>query len=479
MGQAGASAFSNHAQMTGNPASGIVTMPNGMPNYSQHEGMTTAPRHEGLGSVGSVGSVAMNMDGLAVTNFNGVTADGLAATRIQGHQVDGLESCSSVRTRINGFNSDGFAMAHQDCHGYDGSLGYDARAAPATHFSTQTADSVHAGGVYADCPRRFSIESDGVRDEDLHGLIGVEVPVLPQKQAAPKSLAHTVTSMRTGFVPQGYHVGAGDLCTTQEASSTYRDSPQSLDTTTVATNAYIPRSHVGQVPQPRSNNAPSQMHSTQQGRDLQGNANNFVPSTGSSNIAAPAAAFQPQGQHLQMQPHSTNTASGNTPGKPPLTQLPTSASEGQQRASWAVGSVLEVFSATAQKWHVASIVQAARSDGPDVLTVQFLRNGEPQMKQIYRTDAYLAVLGAHTEGEIPPGFQLQPSQSRPGQFVYLDTATSKKYSSAELAWKLHFERLLKSSPHGNAPRTGHHPCAQRASATSMTPYGPAPSIACK
>ena len=38
----------------------------------------------------------------------------------------------------------------------------------------------------------------------------------------------------------------------------------------------------------------------------------------------------------------------------------------------------------------------------------------------YRTDKALAVLGAHTFSELPPGFETRASQSKPGQLVYLD-----------------------------------------------------------
>jgi len=172
--------------------------------------------------------------------------------------------------------------------------------------------------------------------------------------------------------------------------------------------------------------------------------------------------------------------------------LPTSAqqtvasrSDAELRNAWAVGSILDVFSASGQRWHVATIVQVARGNGPDVLTVQFHRGGEPQMKQIFRSDAYLDVVGARTTGEVPPGFQTIASRSRPGQLVYLDTTTSKKYSTVELAWQLHFERLLQSHGpplddtldciHGGA----HGARRQLPHNAPMTAYGPAPTaVAC-
>lgn len=58
----------------------------------------------------------------------------------------------------------------------------------------------------------------------------------------------------------------------------------------------------------------------------------------------------------------------------------------------------------------------------------------------------MAPLGNHVGRELPPGFQTRPSQSRPGQLVYLDATTGIKYASLQLAWRTHFERLLQSTP---------------------------------
>jgi len=84
----------------------------------------------------------------------------------------------------------------------------------------------------------------------------------------------------------------------------------------------------------------------------------------------------------------------------------------------------------------------------DVLVVQF--HGDEGMKQkaMNRGDPQLAVFGAHTpKDSLPPGFSMKPSQSRPGQVVYFDATTGKKYASPELAWGLHLERLT-SQPAG-------------------------------
>lgn len=116
-----------------------------------------------------------------------------------------------------------------------------------------------------------------------------------------------------------------------------------------------------------------------------------------------------------------------------------------QREAWAPGSILEVYSASAGNWHVARVINAAA----EVLTVQFMAEDGPKQKSLYRSDKHLAPLGARGgPPELPPGFQMRGSKSRPGQEVFLDATTGVKYASLELAWSLHFERLAKNSAPG-------------------------------
>jgi len=107
-----------------------------------------------------------------------------------------------------------------------------------------------------------------------------------------------------------------------------------------------------------------------------------------------------------------------------------------------VGSVVEVFSATTGRWYAAGVTQVQPGEaGEEVLTVQFWMNEDAKQKSMYRNDQQLAPLGTHTGNELPPGFEIRPSQSRPGQLVYLDATTGTKYANAELAWHVHFERM--------------------------------------
>jgi len=105
-----------------------------------------------------------------------------------------------------------------------------------------------------------------------------------------------------------------------------------------------------------------------------------------------------------------------------------------------VDSIVEVFSASANCWYVGRVMH----EGNGVLTVLFyLEDGTPKNKSMYRIDQNLALLGTHLSHHLPPGFQVKSSQSRPGQCVYFDATSGVKYASPELAWRVHFERLLK------------------------------------
>merc|ERR1719263_1762991 len=100
---------------------------------------------------------------------------------------------------------------------------------------------------------------------------------------------------------------------------------------------------------------------------------------------------------------------------------------------------------------------------PDVLTMQFwLSTDEAKQKSLYRNDSQqLAPLGMNLGGELPPGFCLKPSQSRPGQSVFQDLTTGTKYQTAELAWQTYFQRLLQR------PSMGCETVAQLPNAQSM------------
>lgn len=126
---------------------------------------------------------------------------------------------------------------------------------------------------------------------------------------------------------------------------------------------------------------------------------------------------------------------GTTCQAPPLLREETT-----RREVWDLSSVLEVFSASAGLWFVATIIRV----GPDidVLTSQFYTADGPKQKSLRREDPHFAELGVHTV-EIPPSFRKAASASRPGAFAYIDAVSGAEYGRRELAWQVHFERIMK------------------------------------
>jgi hypothetical protein len=112
--------------------------------------------------------------------------------------------------------------------------------------------------------------------------------------------------------------------------------------------------------------------------------------------------------------------------------------------NWIVNSILEVFSVTKNRWYVAYVesLEPGGNNNPEMLWLRFWdENNDAKKKLVPRDDQSLAIFGTHTLGDLPPGFQVQASQSRPGATTYADSATCMKYSSAEIAWTVHFQRL--------------------------------------
>jgi len=114
-----------------------------------------------------------------------------------------------------------------------------------------------------------------------------------------------------------------------------------------------------------------------------------------------------------------------------------------QRKDWAAGNVIEVFSASANSWNVAFVLKVEPTKADDMLTVQYWLDDQPKNKCMVRKDLQMQPLGSNT-GSLPPGFEVKPSQSRPGQSVFMDATTGLKYATAETAWQSHFERLMKA-----------------------------------
>jgi hypothetical protein len=113
-------------------------------------------------------------------------------------------------------------------------------------------------------------------------------------------------------------------------------------------------------------------------------------------------------------------------------------------SSWEVGSVLEIFSASANAWFPGLVTQVVVAEGGlEMLTVQFWPTiDDSKQKTACRESTQFASIGSHCGDRLPPGFDLVFSKSRPGTFVFLDGTTGLKYESLELIWAVHFRRWL-------------------------------------
>ncbi|CAE7588054.1 RFESD, partial [Symbiodinium sp. CCMP2456] len=133
------------------------------------------------------------------------------------------------------------------------------------------------------------------------------------------------------------------------------------------------------------------------------------------------------------------TWSGGLPGGLPGGEAQSMQQELRLRQTWGPGSVLEVFSSSLGGWSVGVVTKVTKDDK---VVVQFTNEAqEPLMKVLPRSDVQLATLGCNTQS-LPPHFRSVPSQSRPGQVSYLDSAHNCRYSTPESAWRQHFQDLL-------------------------------------
>mmetsp|Transcript_121506 Transcript_121506/g.349199 ORF Transcript_121506/g.349199 Transcript_121506/m.349199 type:complete len:431 (-) Transcript_121506:29-1321(-) len=106
------------------------------------------------------------------------------------------------------------------------------------------------------------------------------------------------------------------------------------------------------------------------------------------------------------------------------------------------GAVVEIFSSSLGRWCAGMI---AAVNGDNTVTVHFVDGkGGLLTKALSLADPRLADFGGHVR-ELPPDFRQVPSQSRPGQFSYLDTRTGMKLGSVALAWRHVIERMIDPS----------------------------------
>jgi hypothetical protein len=115
------------------------------------------------------------------------------------------------------------------------------------------------------------------------------------------------------------------------------------------------------------------------------------------------------------------------------------------RNHWDVGSVLEIFTASANAWFPGLVTDIVRNQNKDeMLTAQFwVTMDDAKQKTVCRQSKHLAPIGTHCGDKLPPGFEIGFSKSRPGMFVFLDGTTGLKYDSLALVWAVHFKRWLE------------------------------------
>jgi len=120
------------------------------------------------------------------------------------------------------------------------------------------------------------------------------------------------------------------------------------------------------------------------------------------------------------------------------------ADELTERKNWSVGCVIEVYSGSASKWFIAQLVEVGENANSHMITVQFVGDtGQIMQKSMPRSDVQIAPFGRNTR-QMPPGFQKQASESRPGEFSYADPESGQKYQTKELAWQNYYAAILKS-----------------------------------
>jgi len=117
----------------------------------------------------------------------------------------------------------------------------------------------------------------------------------------------------------------------------------------------------------------------------------------------------------------------------------------RRRSVWAPGSMVEVYSSSLGRWCIGFV---AHINKDQLLTVRFYDHRGPDgpllAKNLARSDLQIAVFGSNLM-ELPPGFRQVPSQSRPGDVTYLDTASGMKFQGLELAWRHQLEKMLDPS----------------------------------
>lgn len=153
-------------------------------------------------------------------------------------------------------------------------------------------------------------------------------------------------------------------------------------------------------------------------------------------LRADSEQQQRQQQELQGEP-APQTADMQGDGPAPWGSTPTSVvTELERRRRWDRGCIVEVFSASLDRWCVARVADTCMAGA---VTVRFLgHHGCLLQKTLPKNDLQLAVLGSHTT-ELPPDFRTVSSKSLPGRNAYLNAGTGLKYQCRSQAWAVYFD----------------------------------------
>jgi len=119
---------------------------------------------------------------------------------------------------------------------------------------------------------------------------------------------------------------------------------------------------------------------------------------------------------------------------------------------WQAGSVVEVFSSSLGRWLMALVTQVSKGKMSVWLADDRSTLG---LQDLSFMDLQLAGVGTHIL-DLPVGFRMVPSKTRPGQVAYLDLDMNRKLSSRELAWRYHIERHAAASVQNTAPTVAGH-----------------------
>mmetsp|Transcript_102352 Transcript_102352/g.198121 ORF Transcript_102352/g.198121 Transcript_102352/m.198121 type:complete len:727 (+) Transcript_102352:94-2274(+) len=135
---------------------------------------------------------------------------------------------------------------------------------------------------------------------------------------------------------------------------------------------------------------------------------------------------------------------------------------------WQAGSVVEVFSSSQDRWLIALVMQVSKGKMSVWLADD---RGTLGLQDLSFMDLQLATVGTHIL-DLPIGFRMVPSRTRPGQVAYLDLDHNRKLSSRELAWRYHIENHAAASAQDSAPTASGRAGDASSSSASRPPLLP-------